>query len=101
MQTQAIILTRQAPEFIDALCTHFAEDHAQYVQHDTAAAGLITLPGNGACLLHAQADSLILELQAPEENTAALADFLTRHIRRLPQGHALSVIWRATTGATA
>jgi hypothetical protein len=100
MQTQAIILTAQAPEYIDALCTHFAEDHAQYVQQ-TPASGLITLPGNGACLLQAEGGRLILELQAPAENTASLADFLARHIRRLPHGRELNVIWHETTGAKA
>jgi len=101
MQTQAIILTAQAPEYIDALCTHFAEDHAQYVRNDAPASGLITLPGNGACLLQAEGGRLILELQAPAENTASLADFLARHIRRLPHGHELSVVWHETTGAKA
>lgn len=100
MQTQAIILTAQAPEYLDALCTHFAEDHALAVQHATPATGHITLPGNGACLLHARADRLILELQAPEEHTAALAGFLASHIRRLPQGRALSVIWHTAKGET-
>ena len=100
MQTQAIILTPQASEYLDALCTHFAEDHALAVQHTTPATGHISLPGNGACLLHARADRLILELQAPEENTAALTDFLARHIRRLPRGRELSVTWHATKGET-
>jgi hypothetical protein len=100
MQTQAVILTAQAPAYIDALCTHFAEDHAQYVQHDTETTGLITLPGNGACLLRAQDGQLILELQAPKENTASLADFLSRHIHRLPHGRELSVVWHETKGET-
>ena len=101
MQTQAIILTPQAPAYIDALCTHFAEDHSLGVQHTAPTTGLITLPGAGACLLHAREDRLILELQAPEENARALADFLARHIRRLPNGRELSVIWHAAKGETA
>ena len=100
MQTQAIIPTPQAPEYLDALCTHFAEDHALAVQHTSPDTGHIALPGNGACLLHARGGRLILELQAPEENAAALADFLARHIRRLPQGRELNVVWHAAKGET-
>ena len=34
------------------------------------------------------------------ENTASLADFLARHIRRLPHARELSVVWHATKGET-
>ena len=98
MQTQAIVLTPQAPAYMGALCSHFAEDHALDVQRVTSLTGRINLPGGGACLLQAQDNRLILELLAPEENAAVLADFLARHIARLPQGRGLPVTWHAPNG---
>lgn len=98
MQTRAIIQTPQPCVYMSTLCEHFAEAHALDVQRITPRAGRVTLPGGGACLLLAQDNRLVMELLAPEENAAALVDFLARHITCLPEGRALRVTWQAPNG---
>lgn len=87
----ARVATPLAGRYLTQLCKHF--EHKLTVTHGEGA-GEIAF-SSGSCRLRAEADALLLEVQADTaEETGRLQDVVARHLGRFAFRAPLEIVWQ-------
>ena len=87
----ARVATPLAGRYLTQLCKHF--EHKLAVTHGDGA-GQIAF-SFGTCRLRAEADTLVLEVQAgTAEETGRLQDVVARHLERFAFRAPLEIVWQ-------
>lgn len=89
-QSEARVATAKASRYIAALCKHFA--HKITVEYD-AAQGRADFPF-GVCRMQAEADTLVLRCEAPDEDALARVESVVGiHLERFAWREKPGIAW--------